>query len=313
MGFKNKETRRKYKLSTIFAIIAVIFLIIGGKLYATESVFVRKLNDFKKYFTVNNQVEAHKIYDETKKEKHKEKIDTYLLDQLEALKFSLENNTIENEKAEESIVNFKYYGDKSKKIKIEYDKMLNYIQDDKHYKNGIKYFEEKEFIKAKEEFALVRESYKFYEQAQDTLKVIPERAKEFALKKLDSFIKDGDFQKALSKIDEALQLNNNDKDLLAEKDKIQKEKVKYLKNTKEVKAALEKIDKLHWLKDIKNVHVEEITYNNEPYYKVIEKDNKGNNLWQYDLYVHSKKDEVLLIKGKEVKNLNKFLEENKES
>lgn len=313
MGFRNKETRRKYKLSTIFAIIAVIFLIIGGKLYATESVFVRKLNDFKKYFTVNNQVEAHKIYDETKKEKHKEKIDTYLLDQLEALKFSLENNTIENEKAEESIVNFKYYGDKSKKIKIEYDKMLNYIQDDKHYKNGIKYFEEKEFIKAKEEFALVRESYKFYEQAQDTLKVIPERAKEFALKKLDSFIKDGDFQKALSKIDEALQLNNNDKDLLAEKDKIQKEKVEYLKNTKEVKAALEKINKLKWLKDIKNVYVEEITYNNEPYYKVIEKDNKGNNLWQYDLYVHSKKDEVLLIKGKEVKNLNKFLEENKES
>jgi len=130
---------------------------------------------------------------------------------------------------------------------------------------------------------------------------------------LDSFIKDGDFQKALSKIDEALQLNNSDKDLLAEKDKIQKEKVEYLKNTKEVKAALEKINKLQWLKDIKNVYVEEITYNNEPYYKVIEKDNKGNNLWQYDLYVHSKKDEVLLIKGKEVKNLNKFLEENKES
>ncbi|MDU1350273.1 hypothetical protein [uncultured Clostridium sp.] len=312
MGFMNKETSRKRKLSTIIAIIAVILIIIGGKFYATEAGFVRKLNDFKKYFTENNQVEAHKIYDETKKAKHKEKIDTYLLDQLEALRFSLENNTIKNEKAEESIVNFKYYGDKSEKIKVEYNNMLNYIQNDKHYKNGIKYFEDKEFLKARDEFSLVKEEYKFYTQAQETLKIIPERSKEFALKKLEGFIKSGDFETALLKVDEALQLNNNDKDILAEKDKIQKAKVEYLKNTKEVKAALEKIQKLKWIKDEKNVYVEEVTYNNEPYYKVIEKDSKGNNLWKYDLYVHSKKDEALLVKGKEVENINKFLEENLE-
>ena len=48
--------------------------------------------------------------------------------------------------------------------------MLNYIQNDKHYKNGIKYFEDKEFLKARDEFSLVKEEYKFYTQAQENIK-----------------------------------------------------------------------------------------------------------------------------------------------
>ena len=50
MGFMNKETSRKRKLSTIIAIIAVILIIIGGKFLCNRGWICKKLNDLKSIY-----------------------------------------------------------------------------------------------------------------------------------------------------------------------------------------------------------------------------------------------------------------------
>lgn len=300
--------------SAIFFGIIVIILIFAGYFYFTEREFLKDLNNFKKYFTENNQVKAHEIYVKVKKEKHKEKINLYLLDQLDAFKFNLEDDSFNDgdmNNIDQSLKSFKFYADNSKAIKDEYNKMVKYVEQHNYYKLGVEYFQNKEFVKAKEQLEKVTPQYKFYNIAKETIKDIPLKAKENALKNYGELLKKGDVDKALAYVNEALALNENNKELLEIKKDIETNKNEYLKNKEEIKKSLEKLNECCTELNIKSIAIEEFKYKNREGYKIIEKGEDGKNKWDFELFIDKEDKKAVVIKGKEVKTLEQYIKEFK--
>ncbi|WP_010296480.1 hypothetical protein [Clostridium senegalense] len=331
MDFLKEKLKKQSKTSIALTILLIIAIIFMGQIYYNEKEFIKNFNDFKKYFTERNEESAHGIYIDIKKQSHKEKVDVYILDQLDAFKYNLENDSIENshiDDASKELSYFEFYSEKSEKVKEEYTKMQSYVEDYNHYKNGLEAYDKKDFVKAKEEFEKVTSNYKQYNEAQTMAEKMSAKSKEWSLKKCNELLALGDIENALVELEKGFLLNKDDSDLLKEKENIEKNKIEYLKNRKEISGSLEKINKLNWIKDEKSIIIEEVKYKEKDFYKVTEKDEKNPNIWEYELYIEKlpidnenteeekDKDKVmketiaLLIKDKEEKSLDDFIKEN---
>lgn len=331
MNFLKEKLKRQSKTSIVLTVIVIIALIIVGQVYYSEKEFIKNFNQFKKEFTERNDKEANKIYEEIKKQSHKEKVDVYILDQLEALKYSLDNEAIEGNSIadpKKDLEHFKFYTKDSEKFKSKYVEMEIYVDDYSHYKVGLKALDDKEFVKSKEEFSKVTSNYKYYDEAQNLINDMNNKAKEWALSSSQDFLALGEVEKAKQEIEKGLMLNKDELELIKAKEEIEKNRIKYTLNKKEIQDTLNKIKQLNWIKDEKNIVVEDIQYKDKNFYKVIEKNEKDENIWPYDIYIEKmidieedkdstqekeenmKESEVILVKGEEKKNLNDYLKEN---